>query len=515
LGKSEMSSAKARRVLRIAVANLAIVFVLLTVTELVCRQLERVKAGRELPIELQTLPPKGRAELRVFAFGGSTVYGGSLQNVGFVAQIQYWLSRLYPDRNIRVYNLGWPGVNTTYVLRELTRRLDDQPDLIIAITGHNEFLWSGPEEGLGRIRQMLFSHFAAMRLLQQSVRRIMKSRKDYALPCQVAAWDRESTAYHSRVATFEESMNLIVRRASQRGVKLIVGTLPSNISDWPPVYKRLAGRDQRYLDTVSRIQELIRVRKYQEASDAVTAAFSAYPEDAMLYFLRGQIQSAMGNFADARDSFVKARDLDPFPWRTSSQLNSIIRRAATGVPGVYLLDLERVYEEHSKNGLVGFDLIADNVHGTPLGESISAESLIQEMAKIGFLPLSRKVEEECCPVGAFLAGVGYLEPKSPLRLRFLLNNGTYVMKTPFLNYDLSRKYFLEAREVDENSWVVWANLATSSYLTGDFATGAKELQRATDLHHGPLDVNDSIITPYLKQALDYSAGRASGCPGSP
>ena len=155
-----MLSAKARRVLRIAVANLAIVFVLLTVTELVCRQLERVKAERQLPMELQKLPSKNSAELRVFAFGGSTVYGGPLQNVGFVAQIQYWLPRLYPGRNIRVYNFGWPGVDTTYVLRELTRRLDDQPDVIIAITGHNEFLGPGPVGRVDSIRRMLFSHFA-------------------------------------------------------------------------------------------------------------------------------------------------------------------------------------------------------------------------------------------------------------------------------------------------------------------------------------------------------------------
>jgi tetratricopeptide (TPR) repeat protein len=309
-------------------------------------------------------------------------------------------------------------------------------------------------------------------------------------------------------------MNLIVRRASQKGVKLIVGTLPSNISDWPPVYKRLAGRDKRYSDSVSRIQELLRDRKYQEASDAVTTAFSAYREDAMLYFLRGQIQSAMGAYPDALESFVKARNLDPIPWRTSSELNSIIRRVASGVPGAYLVDLEKVYEEHSKNGLVGFNLIADNVHGTRLGETASAEALIQKMAEIGFLPPSPAVKERCCPVSTFLADVGYLEPKSPLRLHELLKNGIYAMKTPFLNYEISRMYLLEASKVDENSGEVWANLATSTYLSGDFATGAKEFQRATELHHAPLDVNDRETTPYLKQALDYAAGRASDC-GAP
>jgi hypothetical protein len=269
-----MLSAKARRVLQIAVANFAVTFVLLAVTELACRYVEQVKAERQLPIELQKLPAKSGSELRVFAFGGSTVYS-PLPKFGFVAEIQYWLSRLYPDRNFRVYNFGWPGVDTAYVLRELTHRLNDQPDLMIVITGGNEFFGQPGTAGrVDSIRQALFSHLATMRLLQRGVGRIMKSRKDY-LPCQVAQWDRESASFQNRVATFKESMNLIVRRASQKGVKLIVGTLPSNISDWPPVYKRLAGRDKRYSDSVSRIQELLRDRKYQEASDAVTTAFSA------------------------------------------------------------------------------------------------------------------------------------------------------------------------------------------------------------------------------------------------
>jgi hypothetical protein len=126
-------------VLRIAVANFAVTFVLLAVTELACRYVEQVKAERQLPIELQKLPAKSGSELRVFAFGGSTVYGEPLPKIGFVAEIQFCLSHLYPDHNFRVYNFGWPSVDTTYVLRELTHRLDDRPDLIIVITGHNEF----------------------------------------------------------------------------------------------------------------------------------------------------------------------------------------------------------------------------------------------------------------------------------------------------------------------------------------------------------------------------------------
>ena len=207
--------------------------------------------------ELRRVPPKGPSEIRVFAFGGLTVFGLMVPKVAFVAQMEYWLHRLYPNRNIRVYNFGYPGVDTAYVLRQLTRRLNDQPDLVIVATGHNEFF--GPHHGrIDRLRDTLRLHFATMRLLDHFVEVMMEYRQEYIMPCQVDVWDQESASYKERVATFNEELNQIVTRMRRKGVPLILCTLPSNLSDWPPVYKRLPGRGQPYAEMVSGIQELLR-----------------------------------------------------------------------------------------------------------------------------------------------------------------------------------------------------------------------------------------------------------------
>jgi tetratricopeptide (TPR) repeat protein len=510
-----MGASRTRRVLLVAGVNLAVTFALLTATELICRHLEGAKMDLWHP-ELRKLPPKRASELRVFTIGGSTVWGEPVPKVAFVAQMQYWLHRLYPDRNITIFDFGRRAMDTSYVLEELTRRLDDQPDLIIVITGGNEFLYRAADNKgrIDRVRENLLSNFATMRFLQRAVQRIWKPQSRDLLPCQLEPWDQDSAQYKSKIANFEKNIKLIVERARRRGVTLIVATLPSNLADWPPVYKRLAGRDRRYAEMVQQIRDLIRDEKYQQASEAVTRGFSIYPEDAMLYFLRGQIQSRMGKYAEAHASLVKAKDLDPFPWRATSQIESIIRTATSGVTGVYLVDLEKVYEEHSKNGLVGFDLIYDNCHGTPLGESITAQKMIQKMIDIGLLRASTQVSKECCPVDTFLTDVGYLKPGSPLRLHALLDRAGFAMKTPFFDFEASQRYLQEAMKVDENSWGVWANLATLSYLTGDPASGARELQRAKQLHPGPLDVNDRETTPYLKEALDIAVGRPNDC-GAP
>jgi tetratricopeptide (TPR) repeat protein len=494
-------------VLKLAAVNLTILLGLLAVLELGSRFLEHgahkpTSAETDVSEELQ-LPPKSSSELRVFMFGGSTVYGSPVPEVAFVSQTEYWLRQLFPDRNIKVYNFGSPGRDMRFVRNRFAHRLADRPDLAVVITGHNEFLQSTPRHtSIADLHAALSQHLATMRLVDRVVNQFRTARKAYVMPDRIVPRDRQSVSFASKVSSFEADFKDMIARAQQRGVKLIVGTLPANVADWPPVYQRLSNRDNQYSELVSRIQGLILIAKYREASAAISAGFSAYNEDAMLYFLRGKVQAAEGAYSDALTSFITAKDLDPVPWRALSQLNSIVRRAATGKSGVYLIDLEKVYQERAEHGLVGLDLIADNVHGTPLGESISAHAIIEAMFQIGFLPRPEKTRADCCPVAPFLAHVGYLQPKSALHLQFLLKNAKYVMKSPFLDFELGRKYLMDALDVDANSWEVWANLATVSYLTGQRAAGDRQIARATELYHGPLDSNDRVHTPYLKEAVE-------------
>ena len=512
--KSNYASGSAR-ILTVIAVNLGIVLFILAAVELTCRFLESraihpKQSGQAQPQQptvdqrlLAQLPAaKSASEFRVIVLGGSTVYGVPVPEIAFVAQLRYWIHRLYPERNIGIYNFGYPGATTADVLNHFRTAMGAQPDLIVVITGHNEFIRPDTDSRLDRIRENLERHSATMRAIQNVVTGMMKYRKSTVMPAQVLPRDRQSASFRNKVALFENELNEIVQTAARSHVKLVVGTLPSNLADWPPIFKRLTGRDQRYTDTVYRIQQLLSEGKSAEAQEAISQGFRQYPDDAMLYYLRGKSQLASGRNSDARISFLKARDLDPVPIRTSSELNSIIRRVASGVPGVSLLDLDKIYDERAKTRPPGFDMFVDNVHGTPYGESITAQALIEQMVRLNILPPAANGPDGCCAPEPFLAEVGYSTAGSPLRLRFLLENATYVMKTPMLFYDISRKYLQEAARLDPNSWEVWANLATVSYLTGDAASGAEQLKMATDLHHGPLDPEDRIKTPYLKEALE-------------
>src|SRR5437763_16783098 len=91
----------------------------------------------------------------------------------------YWFQRLYPARNIRIYNFSYPGATTAAVREEFARRLHDGPDVMVVITGHNEFLFPDPKsERTASIRERLAGHLATVRLVSQCLhafRRVQKA----------------------------------------------------------------------------------------------------------------------------------------------------------------------------------------------------------------------------------------------------------------------------------------------------------------------------------------------------
>ena len=84
---------------------------------------------------------KPRNGLRVFCFGGSTVYGHPYKGeTAFPKWLELELAATNPTRSCQVINCG--GVSyASYRLAPLVKEvLHYQPDLVILATGHNEFL---------------------------------------------------------------------------------------------------------------------------------------------------------------------------------------------------------------------------------------------------------------------------------------------------------------------------------------------------------------------------------------
>jgi hypothetical protein len=224
-------------------------------------------------------------------------------------------------------------------------------------------------------------------------------------------------------------------------------------------------------------------------------------DDAMLLFLEARAALAQGRPDDARPLFERARDLDLVPRRATHAQNDLVRAAAQG-PQVELVDAAALLASEAPHGLVGFELICDNCHPTPRGHALIGIAIAEAMARRGWLlapgaPIG-SVEEWLARLDRRL---GDAETRQRIHARWLLSNALYAMKTPFFNFEASRRYLEEVRRIAPGDWRVWGNLGTLALLDGDVARGRRQLALATRLRGSPLDPSDRGSLPYLAEAL--------------
>jgi lysophospholipase L1-like esterase len=97
--------------------------------------------GREAPVAWLS------DDVRVLCLGDSNTYGLYLEpHESWPAQLEAHWNETVAAPKIRVFNLGYPGTNSSKVAGELTRMLETfRPDFTIVMVGTNDF-WTRPVE---------------------------------------------------------------------------------------------------------------------------------------------------------------------------------------------------------------------------------------------------------------------------------------------------------------------------------------------------------------------------------
>ncbi len=160
------------------------------------------------------------------------------------------------------------------------------------------------------------------------------------------------------------------------------------------------------------------------------------------------------------------------------------------------------------HGLVGFSLVADNCHPTPLGNAIISRDILALTGQkrlfvekeLGHLSIDESLEH-------FFLQTTTPDKRRSLEMRYLLKNAKYSMKAPFYNFKASRMYLDKALAMDSSNWKVWVNLATLSFFENRIEEGRQQLRRAIQLRGEPIDQNDRRNAPYLKEAIEQSGIR--------
>jgi tetratricopeptide (TPR) repeat protein len=327
--------------------------------------------------------------LRIFVIGGSNAYGFPWNaDTAFSRHLQDALRAGRPEQPVEVINaaaMSYGSHRLRILVHELLRY---EPDAIVVYGGHNEFVERrfyrerlerpAPLDGL---RGVLFRWrlYSALTRLYERVRPPKEARSDTSdvttgellgldvareVATRIGSEEREEVR-----ALFEDNLRAIVAAARGENVRVILCTVPSNLSGWVPNESQFAAEVDAA--TRSKVEALLdRGRQALDQGDTAAAlellegARELAPTHAAVDYYVGRAYEAAGRLEEARTAYVQARDHDRQPARAVSELNDTIRRLARELD-VTLVDVERDFERAAPDGLLGFNLFEDYVHPKP------------------------------------------------------------------------------------------------------------------------------------------------------
>ena len=328
---------------------------------------------------------KSPATYRIFCLGESTMQGYPYEYNGAVHRLLAdRLMSIFPNRRIEIVNLGITAANSYAVLDLVNEVVKYQPDLIIIYAGHNEFYGSlgvASQEYLGRKRAFIKAYLALDRWkVFQLIRHVIDDvismfRKDTAaIPSatffELAAREK-SIPFHNELYfdakdIFEANLSEVVGIASSHGVPVMLSTVVSNLLDWPPFISEFSlstGKEER-ARWFAFVHQADAMRAHNQFKDALENYASAALIDstrADLQYDLGVCLAERGRTAEAKQHFARARDFDQLRFRATDEFNEVIRKVAHE-NHTMLADMVDVFEQNSKDSLIGYSLILEHVH---------------------------------------------------------------------------------------------------------------------------------------------------------
>jgi tetratricopeptide (TPR) repeat protein len=335
---------------------------------------------------------KPQGTFRIFVLGESAAMGDPDPAYAFSRYLEVMLRERYPSMKFEVVNTGSVAINS-HVLLPIAEGLSKQrPDVFIIYSGNNEIVGPyGPGTALTSSGMSLpvirTSIFVRSTRIGQLLTKVGTQKKEWGgmemfLDKQV----RESSPLmRYSYENFEKNLRDTVEVARRSGARVIVSTVATNLKDCGPfssLHREDLGPDElrSWSALVQQGMDLESVRSYAEALKAYLAAAKIDDQYADLEFRIARSLWMLGEYAGAKEHFLRARDLDTLRFRADSKINDINRSVASSSPGAELVDADAIFSKESPNGIIGSDLVYEHVHMTPRGNYLLARAMFFQIA---------------------------------------------------------------------------------------------------------------------------------------
>lgn len=306
---------------------------------------------------------------RAFVLGASTSIGFPFTaNGSFSRWLQYRLMNTFPEKEIEIINLSLTAVNS-YTALDFTKQLIKyEPDVVLVYMGHNEYygaLGVGSTSKLGNnIKLVRFlinlRELRIVQLINNINQKINKndevSSSGENLMIEMAGdynISLGSDKYQMGIEQFRSNMDDICRILSNKNIPTVISTIVSNEMSLEPFI-----------------------------SDTTNNELSAE-----YYFDLATENYNKGNFKDAKDQFIEAKDLDMLRFRAPEEINQIIVDLSKKYSSVYLADSKSMFEERSEHGILGNETIMDHLHPYLHGQALISDIFYTTLKENGIISI--------------------------------------------------------------------------------------------------------------------------------
>jgi len=339
-------------------------------------------------------PVKPQGTYRIFVLGESAAMGDPDFAYGFSRYLEMMLRTRFPAVKFELANTGMVAINSHVSLAMAKELAKYQPDMYIVYAGSNEVV--GPY-GPGTV---LTTSSMSLPVIRASIfvrsSRIGQLVTDSGAPKQ--EWRgmemfldkqvrEDSPRMEPAYRNFASNLKDIVGAAHDSGAHILLSTIATNLRDSAPFGSlHQVGLSPEALQSWTALVEhgaaMENGQSYLEALKLYNSAAQIDEQYAELQFRIARCDWALGDYAGAKEHYIRARDLDTLRFRADSRINEIIRTTAKDAANVaQLLDTEALFAGESRNGVIGGELLYDHVHLTPLGDYLLARAAFEQIVK--------------------------------------------------------------------------------------------------------------------------------------
>jgi lysophospholipase L1-like esterase len=350
---------------------------------------------------------KSEREFRIFCLGGSTVAGHPYASAtSFAKFLELGLESCDSTRRWEVVNCGGISYASYRLAPILQEVLEYKPDLVVLLTGHNEFLeartyaplrpiaWlgRGPLAQLFRLRTAVLIGWAVQECRSKFRRSGRPDRP--TLPAEVDAlldyqgglddYERDDAWRAAVVAHYRVSLERMVRLAADAGVPTVLVNPPCNLRDCPPFKSQhragMTDEEVRRWESLWNAARIWYGDNPRRAVEILAQALEIDDEYAGVHYDLAKCYESLGQLREAHAEYLKAKEFDVCPLRILEPMNQAVLDVGRAT-GAILVDGRAVFERLCRHGIPGDDWLVDHVHPSIEGHQVLANAIIEALAR--------------------------------------------------------------------------------------------------------------------------------------